>query len=106
MIIHYVWRGFIVKVLDKTVNQITIPTPYAVVDAHVYLLKGDTLSLVATGVKTREAWEALNTQLREIVYYTHDIGHILLTNHHRDHIGVVDEVPRLERCVAHDDLRS
>ncbi|HLR51859.1 MAG TPA: MBL fold metallo-hydrolase [Candidatus Avamphibacillus sp.] len=106
MIIHYVWRGFIVKVLDKTVNQITIPTPYAVGDAHVYLLKGDTLSLVDTGVKTKEAWEALNTQLREIGYYPHDIEQIILTHHHVDHIGLVDEFPRVEHIVAHENLHS
>src|SRR5699024_3352868 len=106
MTIHCVWRGFNVKVLDKTVSQLTIPTPYAVGDALVYLLKGDTLSLVDTGVKTKEAWEALKTQLREIGYYPQDIEQIILTHHHVDHIGLVGDFPRVEHIVAHENLHS
>ena len=92
------------KVLDKTISQITIPTPYAVGDTHVYLLKGDTLSLVDTGVKTKEAWEALKIQLREIGYGPEDIEQIILTHHHVDHIGLIEEFPRVEHIVAHESL--
>ncbi len=89
------------KVLDKTISQLTVPTPFAVGDAHVYLLKGDTLSLVDAGVKTKAAWEALKTQLRQLGYAPNDIEQIILTHHHPDHIGLIEAFPRAERIVAH-----
>lgn len=85
----------------QTISQLTVPTPFAVGDAHVYLLKGDTLSLVDAGVKTKAAWEALKTQLRQLGYAPNDIEQIILTHHHPDHIGLIEAFPRAERIVAH-----
>lgn len=92
------------NVLDKTVSQITIPTPFAVGDTHVYLLKGEKLSLVDAGVKTKEAWEALCVQLKEIGYRPNDIEQIILTHHHPDHIGFIEEFPRVDSIVAHKNV--
>ncbi|MBP1969675.1 glyoxylase-like metal-dependent hydrolase (beta-lactamase superfamily II) [Virgibacillus natechei] len=92
------------KVLDKTISQLTIPTPFAVGNTHVYLIKGDLLTLVDAGVKTTEAWEALKTQLKEIGYSPNDIEQIILTHHHPDHTGLVEEFPRAERLVAHKNV--
>ncbi|OZU90039.1 MBL fold metallo-hydrolase [Virgibacillus indicus] len=92
------------KVLDKTVSQITIPTPFAVGDTHVYLIKGDTLSLVDAGVKTKEAWEAFKIQLKELGYFPKDIEQIILTHHHPDHIGLVEMFPRLKSLTAHKNV--
>lgn len=92
------------RVIDQTVSQITIPTPFAVGNTHVYLIKGDTLSLVDAGVKTKEAWEALQIQLKELGYFPNDIEQIILTHHHPDHIGLVDQFPRAESLVAHKNV--
>lgn len=92
------------KVLDKTISQLTIPTPFAVGDTHVYLIKGDILSLVDAGVKTKEAWEALKSQLKELGYYPNDIEQIILTHHHPDHIGLIEQFPRAEHIVAHKNV--
>lgn len=89
------------KVLHDTINKITIPTPYAVGDVHVYLLKGDVLSLVDAGVKTKEAWIALTVQLKELGYAPNDIEQHILTHHHPDHIGLVGELPRAQSIVGH-----
>lgn len=89
------------KVLDKTISQLTIPTPFAVGDVHVYLLKGDTLSIIDAGVKTNEGWEALKTQLNELGYTPNDIEQIILTHHHPDHIGLIEAFPRAEVIAAH-----
>lgn len=86
--------------LDKTIEQLTVPTPFAVGDTHVYLLKGDILTLVDAGVKTKEAWEALKSGLRKIGYYPNDIEQIVLTHHHPDHIGLIEQFPRAERLIA------
>ncbi|SFA72519.1 Glyoxylase, beta-lactamase superfamily II [Lentibacillus halodurans] len=92
------------KVLDKTISQLTVPTPFPVGDTHVYLLKGDTLSLIDAGVKTKEAWEALKTQLTELGYTPHDIEQIILTHHHPDHIGLIEAFPRAETIAAHQNV--
>ncbi|MBD1222680.1 MBL fold metallo-hydrolase [Virgibacillus halodenitrificans] len=89
------------KVINKDISQITIPTPFAVGDTHVYLLKGDTLSLVDAGVKTKEAWEALTSQLKQLNYSPNDIEQIILTHHHPDHIGLIEEFPRVRSIVGH-----
>jgi len=92
------------KVLDKTISQLTLPTPFAVGDTHAYLLKGDILSLVDAGVKTKEAWGALKSQLKELGYYPNDIEQIILTHHHPDHIGLIEQFPRAEHVVAHKNV--
>lgn len=92
------------KLLDKTIGQITIPTPFAVGDTHVYLIKGEVLTLVDAGVKTKEAWEALKVQLKELGYLPNDIEQIILTHHHPDHIGLVDQFPRAQSLVAHKNV--
>ncbi|MFD1360625.1 MBL fold metallo-hydrolase [Lentibacillus salinarum] len=92
------------KVLDKTISQLTIPTPFAVGDVHVYLLKGDTLSLIDAGVKTKEAWEALKTQLNKLGYAPNDVEQIILTHHHPDHIGLIEAFPRAEAIIAHQNV--
>lgn len=92
------------KVMDKTISQITLPTPFAVGDVHVYLLKGDMLSLVDAGVKTKEAWEALTVQLKELGYFPEDIEQIILTHHHPDHIGLIEQFSRVKHITAHKNV--
>ncbi|GAB4073520.1 MBL fold metallo-hydrolase [Barrientosiimonas marina] len=89
------------KILDNTLSQLTIPTPFPVGDVHVYLLKGDKLSLIDAGVKTKEGWEALKTQLHQLGYAPEDIEQIILTHHHPDHIGLIEQFPRAETLAAH-----
>lgn len=89
------------QVLQDTITKLTIPTPFAVGDAHVYLLKGDRLTLVDAGVKTKVAWEALTTQLRGLGYHPNDIEQIILTHHHPDHTGLVEQFPRADSLVGH-----
>lgn len=89
------------QVLDKTIQQLTVPTPFAVGDVHLYLMKGDMLSLVDAGVKTKEAWQAVTEQLKETGYHPEDIEQIILTHHHPDHTGLTEQFPRLKHITAH-----
>lgn len=87
--------------VDSRIYQITIPTPFAVGDTHVYLIRGDVLTLVDAGIKTKEAKQALRIQLKEIGYTLNDIEQLILTHHHPDHTGLIEEFPRLESVLAH-----
>lgn len=88
-------------VTKNSIYQLTIPTPFAVGDVHVYLLKGDTLSIVDAGVRTEDAWNVLKKQLNEIGYQPHDIEQIILTHHHPDHTGLIDRFERVQQIIGH-----
>jgi glyoxylase-like metal-dependent hydrolase (beta-lactamase superfamily II) len=92
-------------VIHNMIHQLTVPTPYAVGDVHVYLLKGDTLSLVDAGVNTQDAWDALVVQLREIGYEPNDIEQIILTHHHPDHTGLIERFSGVQHIIGHQNIK-
>ncbi|MBV5122627.1 MBL fold metallo-hydrolase [Bacillus halotolerans] len=69
---------------------IRVPTPFAVGDVIVYLVKGDALTLIDAGPNTKEAAEVLKEQLASIHIEMSDIEQIVLTHHHADHAGLLD----------------
>ncbi len=93
------------KTLRDTIYQITLPTPYAVGDVHCYLLKGDKLTLVDTGVKTEEAWNGLKKQLSDLGYLPKDIEQIIYTHHHPDHMGLLEPFENVSMVAAHEKLK-
>ncbi len=93
------------KTLKDTIHKLTLPTPYAVGDVHTYLIAGDLLSLVDAGVKTDEACQALQTQLKQLGYSPKDIEQVILTHHHPDHMGLIEYLPRVQNVAAHAKVR-
>ncbi|MGG0716598.1 MBL fold metallo-hydrolase [Robertmurraya massiliosenegalensis] len=73
--------------------KIILPTPFAVGDVNVYVIKGEVLTLVDVGPKTDEAWQALTDQLKELGLRISDIDQVVLTHHHPDHAGLLDYFP-------------
>jgi glyoxylase-like metal-dependent hydrolase (beta-lactamase superfamily II) len=74
----------------KGLAKITLSTPFPVGDVNVYLVKGDTLSLIDAGPLTDTAWEQLKRELKTFGYTPDDIEQIILTHHHPDHAGLLD----------------
>jgi glyoxylase-like metal-dependent hydrolase (beta-lactamase superfamily II) len=72
------------------IAKITLPTPYAVGDVNVYLIKGERLTLVDCGVKTKESWVAFKAQLAQLQLNPNDIEQVIITHHHADHVGMLD----------------
>ncbi|TGB04392.1 MBL fold metallo-hydrolase [Halobacillus salinus] len=93
------------QTLKDTIHQLTVPTPYAVGDVHMYLLIGDEITLIDAGVKTDEAWEAVRKQLKEVGYEPEDISQVVLTHHHPDHMGLVNYFPNVSLVAGHPKLR-
>jgi glyoxylase-like metal-dependent hydrolase (beta-lactamase superfamily II) len=92
-------------VMDK-ISRITVPTPFEVGDVHIYVLAGEALSLIDAGAKTKASWEAFTSQLKEIGYHPNDIEQIILTHHHPDHIGLIEQFSNAEKIVAHPNVNN
>src|SRR5262245_43911376 len=73
------------------VARIPTPTPLGVGDINSYLLlpaDGERpLTLIDTGVKTPESFEALKTGMKELGVDLEDVERILITHAHMDHFG-------------------
>lgn len=74
--------------------KFVLPTPFAVGDVNLYLVKEDALTLIDGGVKTEKAWDAFLFQLNEIGIRPGDIDQIVLTHHHPDHVGLLEWLPK------------
>ncbi|WP_100331489.1 MBL fold metallo-hydrolase [Bacillus xiapuensis] len=83
------------------IAQITLPTPFPIGDVNVYIIMGDPLTLVDAGVKTAAAWEAFVSGLSQLGYAPEDIGQVVLTHHHPDHIGLLDFLPDDTIIIGH-----
>ncbi|MFS0643933.1 MBL fold metallo-hydrolase [Siminovitchia sp. 179-K 8D1 HS] len=76
------------------IMKLVLPTPFAVGDVNVYIVKGEALTLVDGGVKTEEAWNAFLVQLQELGMRPEDIEQVILTHHHPDHVGLLEWLPK------------
>lgn len=75
------------KELFPGIYQITMPTPFAVGDVHAYLLWGEPLTLVDTGLYYPPSQRALAAGLAELGIAPSDLEQIVLTHSHLDHFG-------------------
>ncbi|OMP65916.1 MBL fold metallo-hydrolase [Domibacillus epiphyticus] len=75
----------------ENIIKITMPTPFPIGDVNTYLVKGDRLTLIDAGVNTIEARTALKAGLKEAGYKASDIEQVILTHHHPDHTGLLDD---------------
>ncbi|WP_050615666.1 MBL fold metallo-hydrolase [Bacillus testis] len=78
---------------NNDLARIAIPTPFAVGDVNAFVLKGDVLTLIDTGIKTPESEEAIKAGLKALGLTMRDIEQIIITHHHVDHVGGVDFFP-------------
>lgn len=76
------------------VHCLAIPTPFAVGRVNLYLLEGDPLTLVDAGPNSGRSLDELEGQLRGLGHAVEDIGLILVSHQHIDHIGLVSILAR------------
>ena len=69
------------------IHRIAVPNPFFEGRNSVYLLKGDPITLVDTGVATTKAYDVLCEGLQKHDVAITDIKRVLLTHKHIDHIG-------------------
>lgn len=82
----------------RGVFLIELPTPFSVGPVNVYLIAEKELTLVDVGPKTPEAWEKLCRSLQALGYSIKDVSHVILTHHHVDHCGQLEQLRKVSGC--------
>ena len=80
------------------IHRLAIPTPFAVGRVNLYLIEDDPLTLVDAGPNSGRSLDELESQLDALGHRIDDIGLILVTHQHIDHIGLVGIVARRSRA--------
>lgn len=75
-----------------SVVRMPIPTPFAVGDVNVYVLRADPLTIIDTGTATIDAENALKLGFAREGLYLEALRRIVVTHAHPDHYGLA---PRL-----------
>lgn len=69
--------------------RVNIPLPFPLRNVNSYLLRGEKdFTLIDPGIRTAEAEAAWTEALEQIGIGWRDIGKIVLTHHHPDHLGL------------------
>ena len=80
--------------MPEGIHRLAIPTPFAVGRVNLYLIDDDPLTLVDAGPNSGRSLDELEGQLRELDHRLEDIGLIIVSHQHIDHIGLVSIVAR------------
>jgi glyoxylase-like metal-dependent hydrolase (beta-lactamase superfamily II) len=72
------------------IHRLAIPTPFAVGRVNCYLIEDEPLTLVDTGPNSGKALDELTARLAERGHSIDDLGLIVLTHQHIDHLGLVE----------------
>jgi glyoxylase-like metal-dependent hydrolase (beta-lactamase superfamily II) len=76
------------------IHCMAIPTPFMVGRVNCYLIDDDPLTLVDTGPNSGKALDCLERELAEHGRRIEDLGRIVITHQHIDHLGLVDVLAR------------
>jgi len=91
-------------------HQIVLPTPWEVGPVQIYVVEGDPLTLIDTGVARPESRRALEAAFERLGIGVDEVRRIILTHHHTDHMGQVqtlrDAGADLELWVHEDDAED
>jgi glyoxylase-like metal-dependent hydrolase (beta-lactamase superfamily II) len=74
------------------IHCLRIPTPFAVGRVNCYLLEDEPLTLVDTGPNSGKALDELQSQLAERGHSIEDLGLLVITHQHIDHLGLAEIV--------------
>lgn len=84
----------------ENIYKIKLPTPFFVGPVNVFLLTGDTLTLVDTGLNTPESMTALTQQLGKLGYRINDLQQIVITHAHHDHFGLAGKLVQKSQAIT------
>ena len=76
------------------IHRLAIPTPFAVGRVNCYLIEDDPLTLVDCGPNSGKALDTLERALAAHGRRIEDLGRVVITHQHIDHLGLVDIIAR------------
>lgn len=92
------------------IHLIELPLDWGPGSTQVYLIEGQPLTLIDTGVASEASALALGAALESLGYAFAEIERVIVTHAHRDHFGFVEGLRRegadLECCVHADDAET
>jgi glyoxylase-like metal-dependent hydrolase (beta-lactamase superfamily II) len=78
------------RAAERGVHCLAVPTPFAVGRVNCYLVEDDPLTLLDTGPNSATSLTALEAALEAHGHRVEDLGRIVVTHQHIDHIGLVE----------------
>jgi glyoxylase-like metal-dependent hydrolase (beta-lactamase superfamily II) len=75
---------------EAGIQQLALPTPFAVGRVNCYLLEDEPLTLIDTGPNSGKALDELEHRLAELGHSIDDLELVILTHQHIDHIGLTE----------------
>jgi glyoxylase-like metal-dependent hydrolase (beta-lactamase superfamily II) len=76
------------------IHRIALPTPFLVGRVNLYLIEDDPLTLVDTGPNSGKSLDDLEHGLAALGHRIEDLGLIVLTHQHIDHVGLLEITAR------------
>lgn len=88
-------------------HQIILPTPWDIGPVQIYVVEGDPLTLIDTGVRRENSRAALKGAFDALSLELSDVARVILTHYHTDHMGQAETLREagadLELWVHEDD---
>jgi glyoxylase-like metal-dependent hydrolase (beta-lactamase superfamily II) len=76
------------------IHRLSIPTPFLVGRVNCYLIEDDPLTLIDTGPNSGKSLDELERALSAHGHAIEDLGLIVITHQHMDHVGLLDILAR------------
>ncbi len=76
------------------IHRLAIPTPFLVGRVNCYLIEDEPLTLVDTGPNSGKSLDELERALAEHGHRIEDLGLIVITHQHMDHLGLLEILSR------------
>lgn len=76
------------------IHRLSIPTPFMVGRVNCYLIEDEPLTLLDTGPNSGKALDELERALAAHGHRVEDLGRIVISHQHIDHLGLVDVLAR------------
>ena len=82
------------RAADAGIHRIALPTPFRVGAVNVYLIEDDPLTIVDVGPNFGSALDVLARALADRGHRLEDLGLIVITHQHIDHLGLLEVLAR------------
>src|SRR5205807_8488773 len=79
---------------EAGIHRLAVPTPFLVGRVNCYLIEDDPLTLVDTGPNSGKSLDELERALRELGHRIEDLGLIVISHQHMDHLGLLEIIAR------------